>query len=352
MTPVPSNEDFDIGVVDASIATRGLSRWHNYYLEGLRWIMEYTGLKGLYLDGIGFDREIMKRVTRVMYSVKPNDWYINFHNGNAAHDRMNEPEKITPMIGMMEHLPYVSQLHFGEQFDYSRAPDYWLIEMAGIPFGLVNEIRGTPFPENLYRAMLYGGAGRFDAARYDLWTYWDDFGIQDTEMIGYWQADCPVQTSHPDVLATVYKKADISLIALASWARGDVNVTLTIDWAALGLDPATGTLNATAIPNFQAAAAFDPMSPILVQSDSGWLLEAESPVSNAQATVNLNFSAGGTTRIATGGNSSSFVEGNNYVKFSSLSQAGGQIVVDLENYNTGGFNGWCVAAFQVKAAGP
>ena len=38
MTPVPSNQDFDIGVVDASIATRGLSRWHNYYVEGLRWI--------------------------------------------------------------------------------------------------------------------------------------------------------------------------------------------------------------------------------------------------------------------------------------------------------------------------
>ena len=33
-------------------------------------------------------------------------------------------------------------------------------------------------------------------------------------------------------------------------------------------------------------------------------------------------------------------------------QAGGQIVVDLENYDTGQFNGWCVAGFQIQAIGP
>ena len=39
--------------VDAAIMTTGLSRWHNYYIEGLRWLLENVGVDGLYVDGIG-----------------------------------------------------------------------------------------------------------------------------------------------------------------------------------------------------------------------------------------------------------------------------------------------------------
>ena len=56
------------GHCDAAIATAGLSRWHNYYLEGLAWLIKNVGIDGLYLDGIGYDREIMKRVRKVMRS--------------------------------------------------------------------------------------------------------------------------------------------------------------------------------------------------------------------------------------------------------------------------------------------
>ncbi len=42
--------------VDCAIAMKGLSRWHNFYVEGLRFLMEKTGIDGLYLDGIGLGR--------------------------------------------------------------------------------------------------------------------------------------------------------------------------------------------------------------------------------------------------------------------------------------------------------
>ena len=74
----PSKVD---GAIDTAIATQGLSRWHNFYLEGLRFLMERTGVDGLYLDGIGYDREIMKRVYRVMKRVTPNS-RIDFHSGD------------------------------------------------------------------------------------------------------------------------------------------------------------------------------------------------------------------------------------------------------------------------------
>jgi hypothetical protein len=69
---------------DEAIATTGLSRWHNYYLEGLRWLIETVGIDGLYLDGIGFDREIMVRLRKVMERARPG-CLIDFHSGNNFH---------------------------------------------------------------------------------------------------------------------------------------------------------------------------------------------------------------------------------------------------------------------------
>ncbi len=291
------------GEVDAAIATTPLSRWHNYYIEGLRWLIEnttwyyftpiypwmlemleapssgltgeervYLDIDGLYLDGIGYDREIMKRVAKVLYRLKPDNHYIQFHSGNTGHKY-----QISPMNGYMEHLPYISELWFGELYDYDSPPDYWLVEITGIPFGLTGEMLDyTPqYPGNQWRAMLYGMDGRNAPSKYAIWRFWDEFGIQEAEMIGYWERDCPVQTGREDILATVYRKQDKALIALASWSEAAVEVNLDINWQALGLDPATATLTAPPIANFQEAAKFAPDQPIPVESAKGWLLVVE-----------------------------------------------------------------------------
>ena len=55
------------------------------------------------------------------------------------------------------------------------------------------------------------------------------YGIQNTEMIGFWDDACPVKTNHPDVRATVYQAKDRLLIALASWVKNRcIAVTLTL----------------------------------------------------------------------------------------------------------------------------
>ena len=75
------HETLSTGEVDAAIATTGLSRWHNYYLEGLAWLLRNVEIDGLYLDGIGYDRQIMKRVRKVLDRNRP-DSLIDFHSGN------------------------------------------------------------------------------------------------------------------------------------------------------------------------------------------------------------------------------------------------------------------------------
>lgn len=232
---------------DAAIATSGLSRWHNYYLEGLAWLIREVGIDGLYLDGIGYDREVMKRVRRTMDSERQG-CLIDFHSGNSFGE---EYGLNSPACRYLEHFPYLDSLWFGEGFDPNESPDYWLVEMSGIPFGLFSEMLqdgGNP-----WRGMLYGMTCRlkWSGDPRPIWQLWDKFGIQEARMLGYWTISCPVRTSHKDVLATVYAKEGRALIALASWAKDTVRCRLSIDFGKLGMDSSKVRLSAPTVEGLQ-----------------------------------------------------------------------------------------------------
>ena len=256
------------GKVDAALGTTGLSRWHNYYLEGLRWLLENVAIDGLYLDGIGYNREIMKRVRKVMERTRPGA-LIDFHSGNNFHPNYGLSNCANQYL---EHFPYLDSLWFGEGFDYNESPDYWLVEISGLPFGLYGEmLQGGGNP---WRGMIYGMTSRlgWGGDPRPIWKVWDDFGIADADMKGYWHADCPIKTNHESVLATAYCKPGKTLVALASWAPEAVSCQLAIDWQALGLDPQQATLTAPELPDFQPHTTFGPADPVPVEPGRGWLL--------------------------------------------------------------------------------
>ena len=105
-----------------------------------------------------------------------------------------------------------------------------------------------------------------------IWKAWDDFGIADSRMIGWWVPDRPVSTGRADVLATSYQREGRTLVSLASWARDTVDVMLDIKWARLGLDSARATLRAPAVDSFQVATTWRPGQPIRVAPGKGWLI--------------------------------------------------------------------------------
>ncbi len=255
--------------IDAAVAMRYLSRWHNYYIEGMNWLQRNKCFYSLYLDGIGYDREIMKRVARVLSKYNP-DYRMEHHQCTDA-------QGSSVANNFLEHLPYVTQLWYGECFNYNRGPDYWLVDVSGIPFGVTGEMLEDTGTGNLWRGMLYGLAGRNVAGCANVWKLWDDFGIQDAEWLGYWDPKCPARTDCKDVLVTVYRKPGKALIALATWSLKEENVKLTVDWAALGLDPATVRLRAPAIPAMQEERVFKVNETIPVKVTGGWFLIAEKP---------------------------------------------------------------------------
>jgi Glycoside hydrolase 123, N-terminal domain len=253
---------------DAAIINTGISRWHNYYIEGLAWLAKNVGIDGLYIDDVAFDRTTMKRVRKVLDRARPGA-LIDLHSANQYNVRDGFASSANLYL---EHFPYLNRLWFGEYFDYNSAPDYWLVEISGIPFGLMGEMlqdNGNP-----WRGMVYGMTGRLPWAGdpRPLWKAWDGFGIVDSRMIGFWVDDRPVKVERPEVLATSYVRDGRTMVALASWAKEPVNVHLAIDWKALGLNPSTATLEAPAIENFQEARTFTVDQPIPVEPGKGWLI--------------------------------------------------------------------------------
>ncbi|HQL72965.1 MAG TPA: DUF6067 family protein [Phycisphaerae bacterium] len=257
------------GYIDASIATAGLSRWHNYYVESLGWLARTIGLDGLYLDDIGYDREIMKRVRKVLLRANPRSM-IDVHSWNHYNGRACFANSANLF---MEHMPYVDRLWLGEGFNYNGEPsDYWMVEISSLPFGLMGEmLQGGGNP---WRGMVYGMTNRlgWGGNPKALWKLWDEFGLGESRMIGYWDPACPVRTGRPDVLATAYVRKGRTLISIASWAPQPVQVKLDIDFKALGLDPAKAHLYAPVVNGFQGESLFQPGQAVPLAPGKGWLL--------------------------------------------------------------------------------
>jgi hypothetical protein len=258
-------------IKDAAMINSGMSRWHNYYVEGMNWLVQHVGIDGIYLDDVAFDRVTMKRIKRVL-TADGHPGIIDLHSANQYNPRdgYNNSANL-----YMEHFPYLNRLWFGEYFDYEHnTPDFFLTEVSGIPFGLMGEmLEGGGNP---WRGMVYGMTNRMpwteNADPRPIWKVWDAFGMQGTKMIGYWSPSCPVKTDNAAVPATVYEKKGAALVALASWAEQDTAVGLHIDWNALGIDKVHAVIEAPEIRDFQAGRTFGVDEAIPVQKGKGWML--------------------------------------------------------------------------------
>jgi len=258
------------GDYDCSVATVGLSRWHNYYLEGLSWLMRETGADGIYLDGVGYDRQIMKRVRKVLDRSKEG-CLIDFHSGNNFHPNYG----LCNVLGQyMELLPSVDSLWIGEGFDYETTPpDYWLVEISGIPFGLMGDMlhRGG----NKWRGMIFGMTPRCNwpegGSPLPVWQLWDDFGMTGCTIRGWWDEECPVHLSRDDCKATAYAGEDRMLISLASWAEEAVSVQVNVDLPA-GWDAEAVRCYAPRIEGFQEKQALRLGDSLRIEPARGYIL--------------------------------------------------------------------------------
>lgn len=252
-------------VSDAALVLVGSSRWINYYLEGLRWMLQNYKIDGIYMDDVSFDRPVMKRMRRIMEQYRPGA-LIDLHS--------NTGYSVGPANQYTGFFPYVDRLWFGESFRYNKmTPDEWFVTASGIPFGQMAEMLQDG--GNRYLGMVYGETARDAYGEFSprpVWNLWKTFGITDAKMIGYWDKESPVKTSHANVKATVYVKGKQTLIAIGNFDDKDQNIKLSFDWKTLGLTPGNTILDAPEIKDFQQAVTFGVNDTIPVKSKQGWLL--------------------------------------------------------------------------------
>lgn len=275
------------GEIDAAICDIGTSRWFNYYVEGLYWsVSQAPYMNGIYFDGISFSRISMQRVRRAADSagtisplqLRP---HFDIHTGH---------DPTPPVCGYATHYPFMQQCWNGEGFDFTKGPEYWLVEVSCNVHGLSGDRLGGSTPSDDYKGMLYGMSQRNTGAASDLWKLWDAAQLNLTATVGYWENDplvtlqynCsnPAPPYHTEILSTVYTLYQKhALIAIGSFCPSDEPVTLTVDWNGLGLNPSTTTVTAPVVGSVQPKGqtfANGFTGPFTISSGNGLFLMLES----------------------------------------------------------------------------
>lgn len=260
---------FGIQADAALLTAEGDSRWYNYYVEGLAWMVKNLDIDGIYMDDVSFDRRILKRIRRAMDTVKPG-CLIDLHSNTGFSKG--------PANQYTEFFPYVDKLWFGESFMYNQmSPANWLVESSGIPFGLMGD-------------MLHGGGNKWLGMQYGMtvrhpwltegvicdprlvWKIWDEFGIADSRMIGFWEDDAPVKADHESIRVTAYLKADETLLSIGNYDDSNSKFHLHIDWKKLGLNPAKVEFVQPEVECFQEGCRYTDGQEMSIEPRKGLLI--------------------------------------------------------------------------------
>ncbi len=220
---------------DISFIVRPDTRLDNYYIEGLNWLVENIGIKGIYIDDTSLDRTTLERAKKVLSKI---DGLIDMHMWNHEEVRAGD---VSCMNLYTELIPFLDSVWLGEGFFYKKySPEYMLAEVSGIPYGVTGQM--LEGGGDLYLGMLYGMNNRYGwHYRNAVWMYkiWDDFGISDSRMLGYWHSKNPVSTDNPNVLSTVYLKDNEALLCLYNFNDKSESFKLNVDERLLGFNPKT-----------------------------------------------------------------------------------------------------------------
>ena len=258
------------GEIDLSVITTPDSRWNNFYVAGLDWMVRNMSLDGVYIDDSALDRFTLRRARKVIDKARP-EGKMDLHSWN----HFNNWAGFASCLNLyMDLLPYFDLTWIGEGRNYNRLPDHWLIEVSGIPFGLPGQmLEGGGNP---WRGMVYGITNRagWGGDPTFIWEFWDKYEIQKKEMIGYWDKNNPVSIDNEMVKATVYKGDKDLIIAIAGWGDQDQNCSVSIDWDKIGWPSGVYKFYMPGIEKFQDELALNSLTTLTIPKRQGFVIVA------------------------------------------------------------------------------
>lgn len=220
------------GEHDISFIVRPDTRLDNYYIEGLKWLIDNIGIKGIYIDDTSLDRTTLERAKKFLDKV---DGLIDMHMWNHEEKRAGD---VSCLNLYCELLPFLDSIWLGEGFFYKKySPEYMLCEVSGIPYGVPGQMLQDG--GDLYEGMLYGMNNRYGWGHknaVDMYKVWDEFEIEESKMLGYWNGKNPILTDNENVLTTVYLKKDCALLSVYNFSNKKENFNFNINKELLGFD--------------------------------------------------------------------------------------------------------------------
>ncbi len=264
------NDGDYVDEMEASLMVAPMSRFNNFFIENIRWLLDHTAIDGLYFDDTAYERSIMMRVRKTLDRHHPGT-ALDLHSWNYYKDNTVDDSSLAghgnSMNLYIDQAAFLDSIWFGEGFDYRCSPDVWLIEMSGIPFGLMGDMLQDG--GDRYMGMLFGMTCRLPN-KYDpsgIHRFRRKFGMENASMRGFWNPDCPISCDKDGVYATAFVRADGALIALVNRSGHDVQTALNVDYAALGLDEAACAWSGPEVDGFQQAFDANPKAVTLKNGD-------------------------------------------------------------------------------------
>lgn len=218
---------------DISFIVRPDTRLDNYYVEGLNWLVDNVGIKGIYIDDTSLDRTTLERAKKVLQKT---DGLIDMHMWNHEEVRAGD---VSCMNLYTEILPFLDSVWLGEGFFYKKySPEYMLAEVSAIPYGLTGQM--LEGGGDLYLGMLYAMNNRYGwhyKNAVDMYKIWDDFEIAESRMLGYWHSENPVKTDNENVLCTAYLKNGEALLCFYNFSDKAQSFSFELNKKLLGFCP-------------------------------------------------------------------------------------------------------------------
>lgn len=257
------------GMQDLSVITTPDSRLNNFYIAGLNWMVNNLKIDGIYIDDCSLDRFTICRARKILDDGRPSA-RIDMHSWN----HFNKYAGYASCLNLyMDLLPYIDPLWIGEGRNYDTPPDYWLVEIAGIPFGLPGQmLEGGGNP---WRGMIYGmtnRAGWTGTPPDNIWKFWDQYHIQQKEMIGYWDKNCPITSSNDSVKVTLYKGKMQTIIAVANFGQTAQSTSLKVNYYQLGLDRSKVEFRVPFILRYQDKKQLASLENLDIPAKKGYLI--------------------------------------------------------------------------------
>lgn len=259
------------GEIDLAILTTPDSRLNNFYIGGLDWMVRNLKIDGIYIDDSALDRITLRRARKIIDHHRPAG-RIDLHSWN----HFNQWAGYANCLNLyMDLLPYIDLVWIGEQRDYDRMPDHWLVEVSGIPFGVPGEMLEDGNP---WRGMVYGITNRAGYLNHkfgdptEIWNFWDRYHFTEKQMIGYWDQNNPVKSNNELVKATLYKGDEECIIAVANWGKKEQRCSIDIDWDQLGYDKSGYKFRIPYIERFQDEQSPASLERLKIPGGKGYLI--------------------------------------------------------------------------------